>query len=58
VLTSRPGVWNGQLTIAGDDPLQRAGELLPLRYPDDVAPFVDAWFSGRPALAAKPGQPA
>jgi NACHT domain len=52
VLTSRPGAWTGQLAIRAGDPLTQAGVLLPLRYPQDVEPFVHAWFSGRPARAA------
>ena len=51
VLTSRPGSWNRQLVI-DDDPSRRVGVLQPLRYPDNVEPFIAAWFSGRPAWAA------
>ncbi|GEM_PF-1937643 len=48
VLTSRPSSWNHQLIIEkGNDP-QLVGELQPLRYPDDVEPFVHHWFSGTP----------
>jgi len=52
VLTSRPTSWNRQLAIGDDDPLRRVGVLQPLRYPHDVEPFINAWFSGRPAWAA------
>jgi hypothetical protein len=31
---------------------RRIGVLQPLRYPDDVEPFIAAWFTGRPAPAA------
>ena len=33
VLTSRPGAWNGQLTINEEDLSRRVGTLQPLRYP-------------------------
>lgn len=52
VLTSRPGSWNGQLTIGGDDPARRLGTLQPLRYPDDVDPVIARWFSANPGQAA------
>ena len=51
VLTSRPASWNRQLTIGDDDPSRRAGVLQPLRYPNDVEPFIAGWFTGRPAWA-------
>ena len=52
VLTSRPASWNGQLAVSEDDPLRQVGTLQPLRYPDDVEPFIVGWFAGRPAWAA------
>lgn len=52
MLTSRPGPWNGQLVIGDDDPSRRVGVLQPLRYPDDVEPFVARWFGERSAWAA------
>ncbi|MGD0241878.1 MAG: hypothetical protein ABSB59_16340 [Streptosporangiaceae bacterium] len=52
VLTSRPASWNRQLTTSADDPVRRAGTLLPLSYPDDVEPFIARWFAGRPAWGA------
>ena len=56
VLTSRPASWNRQLAIDDNDndPSRRIGVLLPLRYPDDVEPFIARWFSGRPALGGRP----
>ena len=53
VLTSRPGTWSGQLATSGSiDSSRQVGVIQPLRYPDDVEPFVAAWFSGRPDWAA------
>ena len=52
VLTSRPSSWKHQLAVTGNGPERRAGVLQPLRYPDEVAPFIDAWFSGQPEQAA------
>ena len=52
VLTSRPGSWHHQLAISKDDPVRRVGVLRPLRYPDDIEPFIRAWFTGRPDQAA------
>jgi hypothetical protein len=51
VLTSRPGSWNHQLAI-GSVPSRRVGVLQPLRYPHDVEPFIDRWFSEEPARGA------
>ena len=48
VLTSRPSTWRNQLTISDTDDSHRVGELQPLRYPDDVEPFIEHWFAGRP----------
>jgi len=48
VLTSRPSSWRNQLTISDTDDSHRVGELQPLRYPDDVEPFIERWFAGRP----------
>ena len=48
VLTSRPSSWRNQLTINDTDDSHRVGELQPLRYPDDVEPFIQRWFAGRP----------
>ena len=50
VLTSRPASWNGQLAIGETTRHGGSGSLQPLRYPDDVEPFIAAWFSQRPAL--------
>jgi hypothetical protein len=52
MLTTRPGAWNSQLAVGSDDPSRRAGVLRPLRYPDDVEPFIAAWFGTRPDWAA------
>jgi hypothetical protein len=52
VLTSRPSTWHSQLAIGDADPSRRVGVLQPLRYPDDVEPFIAGWFSGRPGSAA------
>jgi hypothetical protein len=54
VLTSRPGSWNRQLRIdeSQSSTYRKVGSLQPLRYPDDVDPFIDRWFAGRPLAAA------
>ena len=49
VLTSRPSSWNGQLAIDPESDVHRVGELQPLRYPDDVEPFIYQWFNQEPA---------
>lgn len=51
MLTTRPAAWNRQLAIDGNDRSQRVGVLQPLRYPDDVEPFIDAWFGEQRAWA-------
>ena len=51
VLTTRPSSWNQQLTIH-DDESSRVGELQPLRYPEDVEPFVHRWFVQEPERGA------
>ena len=51
VLTSRPASWNRQLVIGDGDPSRQVGILQPLRYPDDVEPFIAGWFTERPAGA-------
>jgi hypothetical protein len=48
VLTSRPVAWNYQLVIDDEDDSHQVGELQPLRYPDDVEPFIRRWFDQRP----------
>ena len=48
VLTSRSSSWNHQLDIKENNHFHRVGELQPLRYPDDVEPFVRHWFASRP----------
>ncbi len=48
VLTSRPSSWRNQLPINDKDESHRIGELQPLRYPDDVEPFIRRWFTGQP----------
>jgi NACHT domain len=40
LLTSRPSTWNRQLVIEPRNDSDRVGELQPLRYPDDVEPFI------------------
>jgi hypothetical protein len=52
MLTTRPAAWNHQLAIKGDDQGQRVGILQPLRYPDDVEPFIDAWFGEQHSWAS------
>jgi len=52
ILTTRPGSWDRQLDVSRHDPTQYVADLRPLRYPDDVEPFVTAWFDGRPDQAA------
>lgn len=49
LLTSRHASWDGQLDIGSDDRSRVIGELQPLRYPDDVEPFILEWFSADPA---------
>jgi hypothetical protein len=49
ILTSRPSSWNHQLSIKERDEFHRVGELQPLRYPDDVGPFIQRWFAEKPA---------
>ena len=48
VLTTRPSSWNQQLAIDDRDDSDRVGELQPLRYPEDVEPFVRRWFDHQP----------
>jgi hypothetical protein len=48
ILTSRPSAWNQQLVIEAINGSGRVGELRPLRYPDDVGPFIQRWFDQRP----------
>ena len=48
VLTSRPSSWNNQLVIKDNDDSQQVAELQPLRYPDDVEPFIERWFAAQP----------
>ena len=48
VLTSRPSSWRIQLPINDTDESHRIGELQPLRYPDDVEPFIERWFASQP----------
>jgi hypothetical protein len=52
ILTSRPSSWDNQLRIEKDNDSHRVGELQPLRYPDDVEPFIECWFGRQ----SKPGQ--
>lgn len=52
MLTSRSASWNHQLAIGADDPSRRVGILQPLRYPEDVEPFITGWFTGQPGWAA------
>jgi hypothetical protein len=52
ILTSRPSSWNNQLRIEKDNDSYRVGELQPLRYPDDVEPFIECWFGRQ----SEPGQ--
>ena len=48
VLTSRPGAWNHQLAIKKENDSHQVGELQPLRYPDDIEPFIHRWFTQQP----------
>ena len=48
VITSRPSSWNHQLVIEKGNCCHRVGELKPLRYPDDIEPFIRRWFEARP----------
>lgn len=49
VLTSRPNSWNNQLVIEEQNKSHFVGQIQPLRYPDDVEPFVQRWFAERPS---------
>jgi hypothetical protein len=51
LLTSRPASWRGQLTVSGADAARQVRNLHPLRYPEDVEPIINRWFSGRAAQA-------
>jgi hypothetical protein len=63
VLTSRPSSWNYQLAIDDTDDSHRVGEIQPLRYPEDVEPFIHRWFAHQPGwgddlvaqIARRPG---
>jgi hypothetical protein len=48
MLTSRPGSWRRQLDLEAGNHGHRVGDIQPLRYPGDVGPFIEQWFSGRP----------
>lgn len=48
VLTSRPSSWNYQLNIDVQNDSEQIGEMQPLRYPQDVEPFIRGWFVHRP----------
>lgn len=51
VLTSRQSSWNNQMLITeglGD----RLSALQPLRYPNDVEPFIRRWFADDPGRGA------
>jgi len=48
VLTTRPGSWNHQLAVEENNDAHCLGSLRPLRYPDDVEPFIRTWFGGHP----------
>ena len=58
VLTSRPGSWNRQLAIGDDDPSRRVGVLQPLRYPEDVEPFIAALVQRTARVGRGPRSPA
>ncbi|MGO9082368.1 MAG: NACHT domain-containing protein [Streptosporangiaceae bacterium] len=47
ILTSRNGAWNHQLVIDENHPSHQIGDLEPLRYPDDVEPFIRRWFASQ-----------
>ncbi|WP_300603427.1 NACHT domain-containing protein [Trebonia sp.] len=49
ILTSRPSSWKRQLMIDPGEGSQKAGELRPLRYPEDVEPLIVSWFASDPA---------
>jgi NACHT domain-containing protein len=48
VLTSRPTSWSHQITIEEGNSSHQVGELQPLRYPEDVEPFIHRWFAQQP----------
>ena len=51
LLTSRPSSWSHQLVMEEGNDSCRVGELQPLRYPEDVEPFIQRWFEQRPECA-------
>lgn len=53
LLTSRPSSWNEQLSIGDTGGSGLVGELQPLRYPQDVEPFIGMWFADRPMQGKK-----
>jgi hypothetical protein len=53
ILTSRPSSWNHQLRIERENDSHLVGELQPLRYPDDVEPFIRRWFDRQPKLSKR-----
>lgn len=54
ILTSRLSSWNGQLAVGTgkDDQSRQVRMLQPLRYPDDVDPFIARWFAAKPEWGA------
>ena len=48
ILTSRPSSWDHQLVIEEKNKSHHVGELLPLRYPEDVESVIQRWFTQRP----------
>ena len=49
ILTSRPSSWNSSLIeIREAEPGHQIGDLQPLRYPEDVEPFIATWFAHAP----------
>jgi hypothetical protein len=49
IVTSRPSTWNQWQPIPDNDPARVKGTLRPLRYPDDVEPFISQWLASDPA---------
>jgi hypothetical protein len=48
MLTTRPSSWRDQLDLDPGRRGHRVASIQPLRYPGDVGPFIEQWFSGEP----------
>ena len=53
IVTSRPHTWSQWKPIPDTDLARIKGTLEPLRYPDDVEPFIRQWFASNPAAGSR-----